>query len=41
MANESGLACRNGATTEAESMRPYYTTIGSEETVFKAAYRQG
>src|SRR5271155_5124367 len=41
MANESGLARRNGATTEAESMRPYYTTIGSEETVFKAAYRQG
>src|ERR1700744_835160 len=41
MANESGLACRNGATTEAESMRPYYTTIGSEEAVFKAAYRQG
>ena len=41
MANESGLACRNGATIEAESMRPYYTTIGSEEAVFKAAYRQG
>jgi nitric oxide reductase NorQ protein len=41
MANESGLACRNGATTEAECMRPYYTTIGSEEAVFKAAYRQG
>jgi nitric oxide reductase NorQ protein len=41
MANESGLACRNGVTTEAESMRPYYTTIGSEEAVFKAAYRQG
>src|ERR1700759_4123962 len=41
MANESGLACRNGATTEAESMRPYYTTIGREEAVFKAAYRQG
>jgi nitric oxide reductase NorQ protein len=41
MANESGLACRNGATTEAEIMRPYYTTIGSEEAVFKAAYRQG
>ncbi len=41
MANESGLACRNGATTEAESMRPYYKAIGSEETVFKAAYRQG
>ena len=41
MANESGLASRNGATTEAESMRPYYTTIGSEDAVFKAAYRQG
>src|ERR1700751_660080 len=41
MANESGLAYRNGATTEAESMRPYYKTIGSEEAVFKAAYRQG
>jgi nitric oxide reductase NorQ protein len=41
MANESGLASRNGVTTEAESMRPYYTTIGSEEAVFKAAYRQG
>jgi nitric oxide reductase NorQ protein len=41
MANESGLACRNGATTEAESMRPYYKTIGGEEAIFKAAYRQG
>lgn len=41
MANESGLASRNGVTIEAESMRPYYTTIGSEEAVFKAAYRQG
>jgi nitric oxide reductase NorQ protein len=41
MANESGLACRNGATFEAESMRPYYTTIGNEEAVFKAAYRRG
>jgi nitric oxide reductase NorQ protein len=41
MANESGLAYRYGAITEAESMRPYYKTIGSEETIFKAAYRQG
>jgi nitric oxide reductase NorQ protein len=41
MANESGLAYQNGVTTEAESMRPYYTTIGNEEAVFKAAYRQG
>jgi nitric oxide reductase NorQ protein len=41
MANESGLAYQNGVTIEAESMRPYYTTIGNEEAVFKAAYRQG
>jgi len=41
MANESGLASRNGATTEAESMRPYYKALGTEEAVFKAAYRQG
>jgi nitric oxide reductase NorQ protein len=41
MANESGLACRNGVITEAESVRPYYKTIGSEEAIFKAAYRQG
>ncbi len=41
MANESGLACRNGATPEAEMVRPYYQQIGSEEAVFKAAYRQG
>jgi len=41
MANESGLAYRNGATTEAEMVRPYYTAIGNEEAVFTAAYRQG
>src|SRR5271170_5108571 len=41
MANESGLACRNGATTEAHATRPYYQAVGSEEAVFKAAYRQG
>src|ERR1700755_2354547 len=41
MANESGLAYRNGALTEAESMRPYYKTIGSAEAIFQAAYRQG
>jgi nitric oxide reductase NorQ protein len=41
MANESGLAYRNGVTPEAESVRPYYKAIGSEEAVFKAAYRQG
>jgi nitric oxide reductase NorQ protein len=41
MANESGLAYRNGVTPEAESVRPYYKAIGSEETTFKAAHRQG
>jgi nitric oxide reductase NorQ protein len=41
MANESGLTFRNGAIPEAEMVRPYYKAIGSEEIVFKAAYRQG
>jgi nitric oxide reductase NorQ protein len=41
MANESGLAYRNRAASEAETVRPYYKAIGNEETVFKAAYRQG
>ena len=41
MANESGLACRNGVITEAEMVRPYYQAVGSEEAIFKAAYRQG
>jgi nitric oxide reductase NorQ protein len=44
MANESGLAYRNGAPSEADGkdkVRPYYKAIGNEEAVFKAAYRQG
>lgn len=41
MANESGIACRNGADSDPERVRPYYKAIGSEEAVFKAAYRQG
>jgi nitric oxide reductase NorQ protein len=41
MANESGLTCRNRGTLEAEMVRPYYQAVGSEEAVFKAAYRQG
>src|ERR1700744_5074939 len=41
MANESGLVYRNGVTSEVDTMRPYYKTIGSEEAIFKAAYRQG
>jgi nitric oxide reductase NorQ protein len=41
MANESGLVFRNGVTSEAETVRPYYKVIGSEEAIFTAAYRQG
>ena len=41
MANESGIAYRNGLTPEVESVRPYYKAIGNEEAIFKAAYRQG
>jgi nitric oxide reductase NorQ protein len=45
MANESGIACRNGADpdpeTEATGVRPYYQAVGGEEAIFKAAYRQG
>ena len=41
MANESGLVYRNGVTPEAGTERPYYKAIGSEEAIFKAAYRQG
>ncbi|MEB3981308.1 CbbQ/NirQ/NorQ/GpvN family protein [Mycobacterium sp. 663a-19] len=41
MANESGTVYRNGVTPEAEMARPFYKAIGSEEAIFKAAYRQG
>jgi nitric oxide reductase NorQ protein len=41
MGNEPGLAYQNGAMPQAESQRPYYQSVGNEETVFKAAYRQG
>ncbi|OMC55008.1 AAA family ATPase [Mycobacterium sp. IS-2888] len=41
MADESGVAYRNGVTPEADTVRPYYKAIGSEEAIFKAAYRQG
>jgi nitric oxide reductase NorQ protein len=41
MANESGLVYRNGVIPEAESVRPYYKAIGSEEAIFRAAYQQG
>ena len=41
MASESGLVYRNGVTSEVDTVRPYYKAIGSEEAIFKAAYRQG
>ncbi|MGZ4564760.1 MAG: AAA family ATPase [Mycobacterium sp.] len=41
MANESGLAYRNGTIPEAAGARPYYKAIGGEEAIFQAAYRQG
>lgn len=41
MVNESGLARQNGAGSQVLSERPYYKPVGNEETVFKAAYRQG
>ncbi|MEY8014991.1 CbbQ/NirQ/NorQ/GpvN family protein [Mycobacterium servetii] len=39
MAEEPGLAFRNGAASEA--VRPYYKALGNEEAIFKAAHRQG
>src|ERR1700744_1711297 len=41
MANEPTLAHPNGVAPTAGATRPYYTAIGNEEAVFKAAYRQG
>ena len=41
MANDSGIANRNGATPDAQTVRPYYMAVSNEEAIFKAAYRQG
>src|ERR1700749_4319134 len=41
MANEPTLAHQNGVASTAGAARPYYTAIGNEDAVFKAAYRQG
>ncbi|MGO9926490.1 MAG: CbbQ/NirQ/NorQ/GpvN family protein [Mycobacterium sp.] len=45
MADEFGIAYRNGADPDpkpgAARARPYYKAVGSEEAIFKAAYRQG
>jgi nitric oxide reductase NorQ protein len=41
MANEPMLAHQNGVPTARGAARPFYTPVGNEEAVFKAAYRQG
>src|ERR1700742_4743270 len=41
MGNQPVVAYQNGAMPQTESARPYYQPVGNEETVFKAAYRQG
>ncbi|MGE2730611.1 CbbQ/NirQ/NorQ/GpvN family protein [Mycolicibacterium vaccae] len=41
MVVDSEFAHTNGAASSTCGARPYYTPVGNEETVFKAAYRQG
>jgi len=41
MANEPGLAHQNGVNPSAGTTRPFYHSVGNEEAVFRAAYRQG
>ncbi|MCV7151691.1 CbbQ/NirQ/NorQ/GpvN family protein [Mycolicibacterium pyrenivorans] len=41
MTNEPTTASRNGASDISPSDRPYYRSVGNEEAVFKAAFRQG
>ena len=41
MANEPVLAHQNGVSPTTGATRPFYTAVGNEEAVFKAAYRQG
>src|ERR1700759_1435592 len=41
MADEPPLAHQNGVAPAAGAARPYYTSIGNEEAIFKAAYKQG
>jgi nitric oxide reductase NorQ protein len=41
MADEPTLAHQNGVAPTADRTRPFYTAIANEESVFKAAYRQG
>ncbi|MCV7290632.1 CbbQ/NirQ/NorQ/GpvN family protein [Mycolicibacterium wolinskyi] len=39
--SRNGVEEVNIAPLQAETARPYYTPVGNEESVFKAAYRQG
>jgi nitric oxide reductase NorQ protein len=41
MVNEPGLTHQNGVNPSAGTTRPFYRSIGNEEAVFRAAYRQG
>ena len=41
MAIEPTLTHQDGAPPATHATRPYYTAVGNEEAVFKAAYRQG
>lgn len=41
MNNEVAQAQRNGAGPQTAQARPYYESVGNEEAIFKAAYRQG
>ncbi|OBK35396.1 AAA family ATPase [Mycobacterium sp. 1245111.1] len=41
MNNEVAHAQPNGAAPQTTHARPYYRSVGNEEAVFKAAYRQG
>ena len=33
MANDSGIANRNGAAPDAQTVRPYYKAVGNEEAI--------
>lgn len=41
MSNQAELAQQNGARPRTDPARPYYRSVGNEEVIFKAAYRQG
>jgi nitric oxide reductase NorQ protein len=41
MNNEVAHAQRNGTGSRTAQARPYYRSVGNEEMIFKAAYRQG